>query len=137
MVALGWQNEANAKVSFDSGYTIDQTYNAALRFVRVDLGLTVTEKDPKAAYIMFDYKHPEAGNKTTPGSIEVLPAGNVVKVHVQLPAMPRYHEQVLVNGLQKKLRDDYGEPPSRPAPAPPSAQPSASSPQAVVPSLPL
>jgi hypothetical protein len=37
---------------------------------------------------------------------------------VELPALPRYHEQVLSDGLQKKLASEYGEPPHKPAPRP-------------------
>lgn len=113
--------EADAKVSFESGYTLEQTYNGALRYVRVDLGLKVTEKDAQAAYVMFDYKHPESGDKITPGSVEIIPSGSTVKVVVQLPQMPKYHEQTLADGLQKKLRSEYGDPPKKappPAPAP-------------------
>ena len=36
-----------------------------------------------------------------------------VKVIVQLPQMPRYHEQMMVDTLTKKMRAEYGEPPPR------------------------
>ena len=104
------QRFASAKASFESPYTLTQTYNAALRLVRVDLGLAVTERDPTAAYILFDYKSPESGRRTAPGSIEMLESGRAVKVVVQLGQMPRYHEQVISDALAKKLRDEYGEP---------------------------
>ena len=43
-----------------------------------------------------------------------------VHVVVQIPQMPTYHEQVLVDKLSRKLRNDYGDPPKRtPRPAPP------------------
>ena len=58
--------KADAKISFDSPYTLAQTYNAALRLVRVDLGLKITEKDPGAAYVMFDYRSPESGGHSQP-----------------------------------------------------------------------
>ena len=102
-----------AKSSFDSPYTLTQTYNAALRMVRVDLGLTVTERDPSAAYIMFDYKSSESGRRVAAGSIEMLDAGRAVKVVIQLSQMPRYHEQVMSDALAKKLREEYGEPAPR------------------------
>lgn len=110
---LGQPREVDAKASFDSPYTLTQTYNAALRMVRVDLGLTITERDPSAAYILFDYKSTESGRRTAPGSIEMLESGRAVKVVVQLAQMPRYHEQVMSDGLAKKLRDEYGEPAPR------------------------
>jgi hypothetical protein len=104
---------AAAKASFDSPYTLSQTYNAALRLVRVDLGLTVTEKDPSIAYVLFDYKSTESGTRVLPGSIQMLDTGRTVKVVVQLGQMPRYHEQVVADALSKKLRDEYGDPPPR------------------------
>jgi hypothetical protein len=105
----------DAKTAFDSPYTLAQTYNAALRLVRVDLGFKVNERDPAAAYVMFDYKSNLAGDRVVPGSIEMLDAQSTVKVIVQLPQMPRYHEAVLSDALRKKLRDEYGEPPKRTA----------------------
>ena len=111
---------ASAKTSFESPYTLAQTYNAALRMVRVDLGLAIKERDPAAAYLIFDYRSHEGGDRAVPGSIEMLETGHGVRVVVQLAQMPRYHEQVMSDALTKKLRDEYGEPTphgdKRPAP---------------------
>jgi hypothetical protein len=104
---------ADAKTNFDSPYTLAQTFNAALRLVRVDLGLAVTEKDPGVAYVLFDYKSTESGSRVVPGSIQMLDTGKTVKVVVQLGQMPRYHEQVIVDALAKKLREEYGDPAPR------------------------
>jgi hypothetical protein len=111
--ALSPVGTALAKTSIDSPYTLAQTYNAALRLVRVDLGLSVTEKDPTVAYVLFDYKSQESGARVVPGSIQMLDTGRTVKVVVQLGQMPRYHEQVVVDALAKKLRDEYGDPAPR------------------------
>jgi hypothetical protein len=81
--------------------------------VRVDLGLTVTERDPSAAYILFDYKSTESGRRLAPGAIEMLDSGRAVKVVIQLAQMPRYHEQVMGDALAKKLREEYGDPAPR------------------------
>jgi hypothetical protein len=110
---FGQLGDVEARSSFESPYTLTQTYNAALRLVRVDLGLTVTERDPSAAYILFDYKSSESGRRVAPGSIEMLDSGRAVKIVVQLGQMPRYHEQVMGDALAKKLRDEYGEPAPR------------------------
>jgi hypothetical protein len=106
---------AFGRVEADSGYSKTQTYNAALRYLRVDLGYDVTERDPDAAYLLFQYNLP--GRKTeTHGSIEIVQVRQTVKVIVQLPQLPSYHEQVLSEGLRRKLHDEYGEPPTAPAP---------------------
>src|SRR5882724_3836338 len=114
VAALIRPEAADAKATLDSPYSLAQTYNAGLRLVRVDLGLTVTEKDPTVAYVLFDYKSTESGTRVVPGSIQMLDTGRSVKVVVQLGQMPRYHEQVVLDALAKKLHDEYGDPPARP-----------------------
>jgi len=113
--ALMRAGSVEAKAGFDSPYTLAQTYNTALRLVRVDMGLNITERDPSAAYLLFDYKSTESGQRVVPGSIEMLDSGRSIKVVVQLGQMPRYHEQVMSDQLSKKLRDEYGEPAPRAA----------------------
>ncbi|MDB4935764.1 MAG: hypothetical protein JWP87_2736 [Labilithrix sp.] len=109
---------ASAKSAYDSAYGFDRTWNAGLRLVRVDLGLKVTEKDDANGYLLFDYKSPESGQKPVPGSMEFIKGKDgSVRVVVQIAQMPGYHEQVLVDHLQRKLRNEYGDPPKTP-PAP-------------------
>ncbi len=113
---------ADAKASVDSPYGFDRTWNSAVRLVRVDMGFKLTEKDEANGYILFDYRSSEGGSKPTHGSIEIVrprDASEAVHVMVQLPEMPHYHEQVLVDALVKKLRAEYGEPPSKPRPSSP------------------
>jgi hypothetical protein len=103
---------ASARVDGSSAYTKVQTYSGALRYVRVDLGYEVVEKDPEAAYLIFKYT-PPGGSKTSAvtGTLEVIEAGGGVRVFVNLPRMPEYHERIFRDGLLKKLRDEYGAPP--------------------------
>ena len=106
--------QASAKSSYESAYGFDRTWNAAVRLVRVDMGLKVTEKDEQNGYLLFDYKSPESGSKPTAGSLEIVrpkDTNGPVRVVAQLPQMPRYHEQVLLDSLAKKLRQEYGDPP--------------------------
>jgi hypothetical protein len=122
---------ASAKSAYDSAYGFDRTWNAGLRLVRVDLGLKVTEKDDTNGYLLFDYKSPESGQKPVPGSMEFIKGKDgSVRVVVQIAQMPGYHEQVLVDHLQRKLRAEYGDPPKTPpAPsAPKDAGPEADTP---------
>jgi hypothetical protein len=85
------------------------------------MGFKLTEKDEANGYILFEYRSSEAGGKATHGSVELVrprDPGDTVHVMVQLPEMPRYHEQVLIDALAKKLRSEYGDPPAKPRPAP-------------------
>ena len=119
--ALG-ATEARAKSTYESSYGYDRTWNAGMRLVRVDMGMKLTEKDESSGYLLFDYTSPESGKKAVPGSMEFIRSKDTgaVRVIVQIPAMPAYHEQVLIDGLQKKMKSEYGDPPKKaPPPSPP------------------
>jgi hypothetical protein len=114
VAALVVATDAGASSAYESTYGYDRTWNTAVRLVRVDLGLKVTEKDQDTGYLMFEYRSPES-HGASPGSIEMVhskdPAAPV-RVLVQLPQMPRYHEQMIVDALAKKMRQEYGDPPT-------------------------
>ncbi|UQA58024.1 hypothetical protein [Polyangium aurulentum] len=111
---------AEAATAYESPYSFDQTWSSSLRLVRVDLGLKITEKDPDHGYLLFEYTSPESGKRVHAGSLEVVRAGrDVVRVAVQLPTLPSYHERMIVDALAKKLLTEYGDPPRRPDPPPP------------------
>ena len=121
LLVLAPESPASAKSAYDSAYGFDRTWNAGLRLVRVDLGLKVTEKDDANGYLLFDYKSPESGQKPVAGSMEFIRGKDgSVRVVVQIAQMPGYHEQVLVDNLQRKLRTEYGDPPKK---APPPSAP--------------
>ncbi len=116
--------EASARSDYDSSYGYDRTWNAALRMVRVDMGFKVTEKDEQSGYLLFEYKSPE-GRNASPGTIEFVRSRDPdapVRVIVQLAQMPRYHEQLMVDTLAKKMHQEYGDPPTiHPAPPKPES----------------
>ena len=104
---------ADAKSNYESPYGYDRTWNASLRLVRVDNGWKITEKDDANGYLMFDYTSPES-HKATPGTLELVRGRDgdaPVSVLVQLPQMPHYHEQILLDELAAKMRREYGDPP--------------------------
>ncbi len=112
---------AHARSAYESPYGYDRTWNAALRLVRVDNGWKVTEKDETSGYLLFEYRSPESA-KATPGSFELVrgrDADGSVSVLVQLPQMPHYHEQVVLDALASKMRREYGDPPEHRHPDPP------------------
>jgi hypothetical protein len=102
---------ATARVEATSGYTKTQAFSGALRFLRVDRGYDVVEKDPDAAYVLFRY--PLSGKATANGSVEVIESPKGTKIYVQLPRLPEYHETILRDALLKKLREEYGAPPPK------------------------
>ena len=102
---------ADAEAALESPYGYDRTWNAALRLVRVDKSWKIVEKDEASGYILFEYRSPE-NTKPVSGSVELVRGrDSIVNVLVQLPQMPRYHEQVVVDALAAKMRREYGDPP--------------------------
>src|SRR5690242_10594567 len=94
---LGRARDASAGVAITTPYTFEQTFGSAVRLIRVDLGLKITEKDADAGYLLFEYTSPESGKTTHQGSIEIVRGRETVHVAVQLPALPRYHEQMILD----------------------------------------
>jgi hypothetical protein len=109
---------AGARTEAAVPYTRAQTFSAALRYLRVDLGYEVTEKDPDAAYLLFSYATSERKTEGSRGAIEVVQREHGVRVFVSLPQLPSYHEEVLKQGLVRKLVAEYGEPARDTPPAP-------------------
>jgi hypothetical protein len=110
---------AGARVEGDSDYSKAQTYSGALRYLRVDMGYEVVEKDPESAYLVFRYLPPGQSKADATGTVEVVETDAHVRVFVRIPRMPEYHERVLRDGLLRKLREEYGTP----APRKPEAKP--------------
>lgn len=111
--ASSFSATAAARVEASSGYSKPQTFSSALRLLRVDRGYEVLEKDPDAAYVLFRY--PVSGQKEqASGSLEIVETAAGVRVFVQLPKLPEYHEALLRDALLKKLREEYGPPPTKP-----------------------
>ena len=124
-VGLSFAQSATARVGGDSEYSKQQTYSGALRYLRVDLGYEITERDPDAAYLIFRYQLPGQNKATATGTVEIVDADGHVKLFVQIPTMPEYHERVLRDGLVRKLHDEYGIPPHKPTPPPVEKKPEA------------
>jgi len=117
LAALAFAPPCHASVETDSAYTKAQTYHAALRYLRVDLSYEVVERDPDAAYLLFRFV-PTGRKAPSNGSIEIVERKSGVRLLVRLPELPRYQEQVLSEGLMRKLEGEYGEPPRRDEPPP-------------------
>lgn len=109
------ESPAFAKTSRDSPYSFEQTWNSAVRLLRVDLGYKIDEKDERNGYLLFEYE--DKGVKGG-GSIEMFRGDKAVRIVCQLPKFPSYHEIVILDRLEKKLREEYGPPPEKPKPPP-------------------
>jgi hypothetical protein len=96
-----------AKSGQDFGYNFDQTFATSVRLIRVDLGYKITERDDKAGFLRFDYK---TDGKVVPGSIEVIATDDGTRVFCTISDMPSYHETLLLQKLDRKLREELGPP---------------------------
>jgi hypothetical protein len=109
-------------------YQRDDAWPAAVRFLRVDERLKITEKDADAGYVLFELK--EEG-KTYRGSLEVMTVTvdgrTQVKFVMQIEDRPSWLEIAMLQRLERKLRAELGEPspaPSKkPKDEPPAAKP--------------
>jgi hypothetical protein len=116
---------AEARKQRELPHRIDQVWNAALRMIRVDMQLAVTDRDQEGGYVLFDYV---SNGKRYPGSIELIAQAKGARpstvVVAQVRGQPSYVEVMLLDRLEKKLLEEVGapvEPPKEePKPAPPA-----------------
>lgn len=111
IVAVG--TPAAARTAATVPYPIADVFPTAVRFLRIDRGYTVREKDEPSGYVLFEYAD---GARTHKGSLELVrvtdgDGRDATRVVFTLPDLPRHHEQVLVDKLAAKLRDERGTPP--------------------------
>jgi hypothetical protein len=108
---------ANARSERTVGWTPAQVWAGAVRFLRIDEGVAIVDKDADAGYVVFEY--PDEG-KTYRGALEVVAiekdGGTVVKLILTIADRPDYVEAGMLERLERRLRDELGSPPSRPPP---------------------
>ncbi len=112
-MGLSAASGASARTVREEPYPAEVTWNAAVRLVRVDFGLTITERDQDLGYFTFQWRE---GNRSVPGSVELVRAEvdgrQGTRVIVQIPQMPTYVESMMLSRLGRKLRQEFGEPPA-------------------------
>ena len=119
LCALALPATTHAKKTEDFRHTYDQVWGAAIRLIRVDQGYPIKDRDQSVGYFLFDYRD---DGRMYPGSVELVriadQGGGPIRVVIQIPAMPSYIERMLLDKLEKKLVDEYGEPTPPPAKKP-------------------
>jgi hypothetical protein len=137
-VALGGlPSVAEARTLDTLPYPITSVWPAAVRFLRVDRGFPVREKDEESGYILFEWTD---SPKPCKGSVEVIrvtdrEGRDATRVAITIPDLPKRYEQMLIDKLFTRLKDDIGPPPPPPRkPDPP--KPDAGTPPPTPPALP-
>jgi hypothetical protein len=117
---------AEARSEKSLAYPREQAWAAAVRFLRVDAKLKITEKDADAGYVIFEL-HEE--KKTFRGSLEVVDTvkdgRHLVRFVLTIEDRPEYVEIELLNKLELKLRAELGAPAPAPTVAPKKDEPPA------------
>lgn len=120
LVLLGQAPHALAKSERVTRYAYEQIWPTAVRFLRVDAGYNILEKDAEAGYVLFEAS--EEG-KTFRGSLELVKIKDEngresVRMVLNIDDRPTYVETGLLDRLERKLRDEYGMPKEAPAGSP-------------------
>ncbi len=110
---------AFAKAAKDVPYSVADALSTAMRFVRIDRGCKVIDKDADAAFLTWECKEDE---KVLRGALEIFrvgeksPGREQVRLQVTLGDEPHYVELRFLELLERKLRDERGAPPAIAAP---------------------
>lgn len=116
LCTLGGPAAARSSASFP--YPLDEVYSTAVRFLRIDRGCAITDRDPQAAYLLFECKE---GGKARRGALEIFRNDDAVRAQLTLHDEPSYMEVRLLDLLERKLREERGPahtPRKRPPPPP-------------------
>jgi hypothetical protein len=129
---------AHARTSLSLPYAASDVWPAAVRFLRVDRGFNIREKDEKAGYVLFDFTE---GGRTFHASLELVSLTDEdgrgsTDAQLALPELPKRYEAVLLEQLGAKVRQERGAPapvkrrPPAAEPAKPRAEPDGGLPRA-------
>jgi hypothetical protein len=125
IAALTTPRSALARSQSVLPYPLAEVWPTAIRYLRIDRGATLREKDAESGYILFDL--PEA-QKSYKGSLEFVHTTDgedreATRIVINLPDLPRHFELTLLEKLTAKVKDEYGSPapavPRKPKPEPP------------------
>ncbi|MEO6773496.1 MAG: hypothetical protein ABI467_10815 [Kofleriaceae bacterium] len=130
LLSLALASPAWARSQKTLAYPRAEAFATAVRFIRVDEGLKLIEKDGDDGYVLFEL-HEE--KRTFRGSLEVIDVvqddRRQVRFVITLADRPEWQERAMLDRLEQKLRDELGAP----APAPTKKDPPPRPPQDATP----
>ena len=110
---ISMASPASARAVHASAYSYEQIFGSTLRMLKLDLDLEVVETNSDWGFLRFVYTHPESGDRKNRASFTFVKTDHGVKVALQIPAMPMYHEQMIIDKLRMKLNVEHGAPPPK------------------------
>jgi hypothetical protein len=107
-------------------YPLEFVWPTTIRYLRVDRGYSIVDRDEESGYLLFEFPHGRDGKGT--GSVEAFAteddAGRPsVNLHVSTTDGPSYLPNTIADGIAKKLREERGQPARPPAPEQPTPPP--------------
>lgn len=105
-------------------YPMEFVWPTAMRFLRVDRGYTIVDRDPEAGFILFDFPiGPD--DRVGRGSVEVFATKDAsgrlaASVQITTDGGPIHLPHALLDGLADKLRRERGQPAAPPRAEPPA-----------------
>src|SRR5437868_5635603 len=109
-------SNADARAQSDLPYAVSEAFSTALRFVRVDRGCKVIDKDADAAFVSFEC---DDGGRIKRGSVELFKVPIGVRLQVTLGDDTHGTELRWLELFERKLREERGTPTPLPPPAAP------------------
>ena len=107
-------------------YPFEQVWPAAIRYLRVDRGFEVMDRDEEAGYVLFEF---DLGDERRgQGSLEAFRTQDgsgrpSVRIQVSTSQGPVHLPHAIVDGLAAKIRTERGQPAPPPPPSEPPAKP--------------
>ncbi len=100
-------------------YPIDQVWPTAVRYLRIDRGFEITDRDRDAGYLLFEF--PLEEKRTGSGSVEMFEAVDAsgrpsVSISVNTGAGPVHLPNSILDGIAAKVRAERGQPSPPPPP---------------------
>lgn len=120
-------------------YPIDHVWPTAIRYLRIDRGFEITDRDRDAGYLLFEF--PLEEKRIGSGSVEMFEAVDAsgrasVSISVNTGAGPVHLPNSILDGIAAKVRAERGQPSPPPPPKQEEPPPKKDEPDHSVPVLP-
>lgn len=117
LLVAGSVSRVDAKTSRKVSHSYEKVWPAAVRFLRIDEGLVILEKDVDNGYLLFEL---DDEGKRFSGSVEVIRRKDTsdrdaVELILTIKDRPSYMESGILNRMLLKIRKELGLP-KRPPP---------------------
>lgn len=116
LTQLVFSSSAQAQNTKTLDYSFDQIWSTAIRFIRVDRGYPIREKDQENGFVLFVYPG-EGSVKECAGALEIVPIVDEngyqrVRLQLDITHQPSYIAVKFLDDLEQKLFDEQGRAPA-------------------------